>query len=424
MAEDKYNLNLNGIGEGNLSQYASTDYSEVVAEYDSKTEDLGVTDNDLPEPEVAPVLKYPLSMNTDYPIKIQFKSYAIDFRESPQWKEIEKQGEELRKSAVKAKDNFLENPTENIIAVAATTVAGSALGPLIPGVSSTAGGLTGAVTGVAIASGELRNVANSFGSIIKQGANLTSFDNYSATNDLKGTVTLPLQRGLQYNDKVTYSTESTNFGAGFISAGASLINGENGELNEASVGGISRIVARAAGVAAGAQIGKIAGLSAAGAIAGGLGAETLSNFAKEASRVSMNPNLRTLFDGVPMRSFVFPFRMVAKNEAEAEEIRSIVRFFRAELYPEAVNAGEGENKNIPFAYKFPNVFHIELKDSTGNNPAFKIQRCYLNSVTATFNQTATGMYKGSRGDYFIEVDMSLEFIEIAAMDKGKVEGGF
>ena len=136
----------------------------------------------------------------------------------------------------------------------------------------------------------------------------------------------------------------------------------------------------------------------------------------------MNPNLRTLFDGVPMRSFAFPFRMVAKSEAEAEEIRSIVRFFRAELYPEAINAGE--DKNIPFAYKFPNVFHIELKDSTGNNPAFKIQRCYLNGVTATFNQTATGMYKGSKGDYFIEVDMSLEFIEIAAMDKGKVEGGF
>lgn len=422
MAEDKYNFNLNGIGEGELSQFATTNFSEVVAEYDSKFKDLGVTDDDLPEPEVAPVLKYPLTMDTDYPIKIQFKSYSIDFRGSRQWKKIEEAGEELRNSALKAKDNFLENPTQTIAAAGGSTIAGATLGSLIPGVSSTAGGAVGAIAGLAIASGEPGNVANSFGEIIKQGVDLTSYDNYTNTNDLKGTVTLPLQRGLQYNDKVTYSTEATNFGAGFISAAASLINGENGDLNDASVGGISRIVARAAGVGAGAGLGKIAGMSAAGAVLGGVGAETLSNFAKEVSRTSMNPNLRTLFDGVPMRSFAFPFRMVAKSEAEAEEIRSIVRFFRAELYPEAINAGVKEN--IPFAYKFPNVFHIELKDSTGNNPAFKIQRCYLNGVTATFNQTATGMYKGSKGDYFIEVDMSLEFLEIAAMDKGKVEGGF
>ena len=422
MAEDKYNFNLNGIGEGELSQFATTNFSEVVAEYDSKLKDLGVTDDDLPEPEVAPVLKYPLTMDTDYPIKIQFKSYSIDFHGSPQWEKIEKEGEKLRNSALKAKDNFLENPTQTIAVAGGSTIAGATLGSFIPGVSSTEGGAVGAIAGLAIASGEAGNVANSFGEIIKQGVDLTSYDNYTNTNDLKGTVTLPLQRGLQYNDKVTYSTEATNFGAGFISAAASLIDGENGDLNDASVGGISRIVARAAGVGAGAGLGKIAGMSAAGAVLGGVGAETLSNFAKEVSRTSMNPNLRTLFDGVPMRSFAFPFRMVAKSEAEAEEIRSIVRFFRAELYPEAINAGVKEN--IPFAYKFPNVFHIELKDSTGNNPAFKIQRCYLNGVTATFNQTATGMYKGSKGDYFIEVDMSLEFLEIAAMDKGKVEGGF
>lgn len=422
MAEDKYNFNLNGIGEGELSQFATTNFSEVVAEYDSKFKDLGVTDDDLPEPEVAPVLKYPLTMDTDYPIKIQFKSYSIDFHGSRQWKKIEEEGEKLRNSALKAKDNFLENPTQTIAGAGGMTIAGATLGSFIPGVSSTEGGAVGAIAGLAIASGEAGNVANSFGEIIKQGVDLTSYDNYTNTNDLKGTVTLPLQRGLQYNDKVTYSTEATNFGAGFISAAASLIDGENGDLNDASVGGISRIVARVAGGAAGARLGKIAGMSAAGAVLGGVGAETLSNFAKEVSRTSMNPNLRTLFDGVPMRSFAFPFRMVAKSEAEAEEIRSIVRFFRAELYPEAINAGVKEN--IPFAYKFPNVFHIELKDSTGNNPAFKIQRCYLNGVTATFNQTATGMYKGSKGDYFIEVDMSLEFLEIAAMDKGKVEGGF
>ena len=332
MNDEEIKLNLSGFGHGDLSEHASTNFTNIVAEYKTTMDNLGVTDDDLPDLEVAPVLKYPLTMDADYPIKIQFKSYAIDFDGSDEWKKIEEEGEKLRKSALKAKDNFLENPTQTISGVGGLTIAGATLGSLIPGVSSTTGGAVGAVTGLAIASGEAGNVANSFGEIIKQGANLTSYDNYTNTNDLKGTVTLPLQRGLQYNDKVTYSTEATNFGAGFISAAASLINGENGDLNDASVGVISRIVARATGVAAGAQVGKIAGLSAAGAVLGGIGAESLSNFAKEVSRTSMNPNLRTLFDGVPMRAFAFPFRMVAKSEAEAEEIRSIVRFFRASSF--------------------------------------------------------------------------------------------
>jgi hypothetical protein len=110
--------------------------------------------------------------------------------------------------------------------------------------------------------------------------------------------------------------------------------------------------------------------------------------------------------------------MIAKNREESREIKNIIKFFRHEVYPEAIRITEG---GLPFAYEFPNVFSIDIKNKVGNNPGFNIQRCYLESVNTTFNQQATGLYEGEE---FIEVDVSLNFRELSAMDKTKVRQGF
>lgn len=391
---------------------------ELIAQQRSEDEENGaVTTID----EAPPKYSYPLLIDEEYPIKLVFTAYEIDFTKSEQWDAIERETSNIRNIAQAGVENIQENPAESLSGTVGTTVLGSIIGGAF-GRPNT-GAAVGFVTGVGAASGKTGELFSSVAEIGAQGAALTSYDNYLESSTPKGTVSLPMQRGLQYNDKVSYTPESTNFGAGTIGAISSLFGDENGKLSEAATGRISQLAARVAGAGAGAALGKVAGVAGLGAIAGGFGVDPLANFAKEVSRVSMNPNLRTLFDNVPMRGFSFPFRMIAKSEKEAQEIRNIVKFFRGELYPEAVNAGE--NNNIPFAYKFPNVFDIQLKDSAGKNPAFKIQRCYLTGVNTTFNQTATGMYKGKDGNYFIEVDMSLEFIEIVTMDKAKVEkGGF
>ena len=398
------------------TQGFGTDFVKIAEESSEDLEELGITTDDI-----APKYSYPLLIDEEYPIKLVFTAYEIDFTKSKQWDAIETATNAIRNSFVKGAEAIEENPVDAGIAAVGGTFAGFGLGSIVGKPKS--GAAVGALSAVATASGQVGEVAGSLGTMISEGSKLTSYDNYAASTDPKGTVVLPLQRGLQYSDKVSYTSESTNFGQGVVSAATSFLSGEDGKLNEATAGGVGRLAARAAGAGVGAALGKVAGVAGLGAIAGGLGAGPLENFAKEVSRVSMNPNLRTLFDNVPMRAFSFPFRMIAKSEKEAQEVRNIVKFFRGELYPEAVNAGG--NQEIPFAYKFPNVFDIQLKDSTGKNPAFKIQRCYLTGVNTTFNQTATGMYKGKDGNYFIEVDMSLEFIEIVTMDKAKVEkGGF
>lgn len=403
------------------TQGFGTDFVKLAERSSADLQELGITKDDI-----APKYSYPLLIDEEYPIKLVFTAYEIDFTKSENWNEIGKQTEKMRNSAVNGVDHLIENPAKSGAAIVAGTFLGYSIGGAFG--KPISGATLGSISAGLAATDEIGNFSDALGETIKVGATLTSYDNYSSSTNPKGTVMLPLQRGLQYNDKVSYNQQSTNFGQGIFSAAASVLSGEDGKISDAAAGSVSQLVARATGGALGSTIGGALsklpfGGAGIGAVAGVIGAEPLANFAKEASRISMNPNLRTLFDNVPMRGFSFPFRMIAKSEKEAQEIRNIVKFFRGELYPEAVNAGK--DNNIPFAYKFPNVFDIQLKDSTGKNPAFKIQRCYLTGVNTTFNQTATGMYKGKDGNYFIEVDMSLEFIEIVTMDKAKVEkGGF
>ena len=251
-----------------------------------------------------------------------------------------------------------------------------------------------------------------------------SYENTNADNPV-GSVTLPMFRGLQYQDGVQYNIVDV----GILGAAGDIgqVSTDDGRLMGATKALGSQFAAKAIGglsaAGAGAAASKLLGTGAfggaiVGGVAGGNIADQAGAIAKSATRVSMAPNERTLFERVNMRSFAFVFKMIAKNREESREIKNIIKFFRHEAYPEAIRITEG---GLPFAYEFPNVFSIDIKNKVGNNPGFNIQRCYLESVNTTFNQQATGLYEGEE---FIEVDVSLNFRELSAMDKTKVRQGF
>lgn len=421
MAEETTNNNTQGVsaqpGQGLLIA------EENIEDTPEKKESFDKTDVPLS-------YSYPLSIDKDYPVRIIFSAYELDFTEVQDFKDIEEEVGKIRGYVKSGVDSILneEDPAERLrkaAAVAGVAVGTGAVASLTDSKIATGAGVAGGTTlGLIAAGGKIGEFGTSASNIAKKSSTLTSYENYKK-GKLVGTVTLPLQRGLMYNDASTYNQGATNFGQGIIGAAGSLISGENGELNQASGGLLSQVLSRVVGAGAVAALAKPAGMAGLGALAGAIGAEPLANFAKEASRVTLNPNLRTLFEGVQIRSFPMAFRMVAKSEQEAREVKNIVKFLRAEVYPETsdVTLSDGTT-TLPFGYKFPNVFDIQIKDASGSNPAFNIQRCYLNSVTTTFNQTATGMYKGAENNYFIEVDLQLEFVEVMTMDKGKVEGGF
>lgn len=246
-----------------------------------------------------------------------------------------------------------------------------------------------------------------------------------------GRVTLPMMAPLRYNDLANYT--STGLGLAGGAAEAALFGqnpfagaSENGQLKSVASNLVAQAAAKAVGVGIGAAVGSLVpgggiggaalgGLAAAGA---GLG-EGLGAAARSASRILAAPNLRTLFTGIDIRDpFTFDFKMIATSPEENQEIKNIVKFFRQELYPEMIPLG---TTGVPLAYKYPNVFEIEIVNRFGENPGFRILRSYLRNVQTTFNEQSAGMFSDGQ---FVEVTMSLTFVEITALDKQKVREGY
>ena len=238
-----------------------------------------------------------------------------------------------------------------------------------------------------------------------------------------GTVRLPMQRGVKFDDKANYNNVALGIIGGAaragINPGQSVSNIENGsELAGVSASLAAQGVATFLGGAAGFLTAGFAG-AIIGAVTGGNSGVGLSGAIADATRITSKPNYRTLFQDVDIRRFNFAFRMVATSEREAKEIKNIVKFFRENLYPDTFKT---DADGFAYAYKFPNQFDIKIKSADPNhNPAFEIQRCYLENVSTTFNQTATSLAKGK---YFIETDIQLSFAEITALDKSKIKAGY
>ena len=240
----------------------------------------------------------------------------------------------------------------------------------------------------------------------------------------QGSVILPLQRDLRFSDNVAYETANLGIlGGGLETAlgGKNPFDGAtkgDGSFSTAAAAIAAQAVAKASGVALGGLIGSKFGSTLGGAVLAGGATEGLGDAVKSATRIASTPNQRTLFKEVSLRQFAFTFKMIATSAAEADQIKSIVKFFRQELYPEKITLGENK---VPIGYKFPNVFQIDVKNQFGRDAAHKIQRCYLRDVQTSYNATGNGLLTDGN---FIEVDISLSFQEVSALDKNKVRDEF
>lgn len=355
--------------------------------------------------EKARNLRYPLTISNNYPARIVFRAIKVE-------------GVDIAK---KIGDNF-ETVRDDFRSLLKKGVT------LLPGGGEVLSNLGFAEETTASVS-DSKVTENEKSEIIKadkQGrAAFQSYENGQG-GEVVGTVTLPLQRDLRFSDNAQYETANLGvLGAGLEQGlrGGNPFEGvtRNGQLLQASSAIAAAAVAKGVGEAAGAAVGALtAGGPGAvlGASALGGAFDGLSPAVRSATRIATAPNQRTLFQQVNIRSFAFTFKMIANNRQEAEEIKNIVKFFRQELYPEKIPLGE---TGVPLAYKFPNMFEIDVRNAQGNNPAFKIQRCYLRDIQTAFNSTATGMHDDGS---FIEVDISLAFQEIVALDKQKIRDGY
>jgi len=136
------------------------------------------------------------------------------------------------------------------------------------------------------------------------------------------------------------------------------------------------------------------------------------------TKVTLNPNTRSLFKSVNLRSFSFTFKMIPLSIDESFAIKKIVKFFRTELYPEHILLGEGQDQagQVPLGYRFPNKFLIEMFYNE-SQIATKILPCYLQSMQTVYNGTSMGIHEDGS---FQEVDITLNFTESRTLNRKDV----
>jgi len=138
---------------------------------------------------------------------------------------------------------------------------------------------------------------------------------------------------------------------------------------------------------------------------------------------AINPNLELLFNGPKLRQFGFQFKLTPRDEKEARNIRSIIKFFKKGMAPRRSN-----KETLSIFLGAPNVFRIKFTSGeTGRelDSVGKIKTCALQSFSA--NYTPDGFYAAYKdnsagGSQPISVIINLAFAELTPIFNDEYDG--
>lgn len=136
-------------------------------------------------------------------------------------------------------------------------------------------------------------------------------------------------------------------------------------------------------------------------------------YISRATTAAVNPNLELLFNGPKLRQFSLSYKMVARSQKEATQIRTILRFFKKGMSPK--RSSEEANS---FFLGAPNIFKVDFKSGNSKDPLKSIgqfKNCALVSFSA--NYTPDGFYaayddSAAGGSQPIAVVMQMGFTEL------------
>ena len=248
-----------------------------------------------------------------------------------------------------------------------------------------------------------------------KGRGQQSYDNPKAQKKFAGSVTLYLPQNLNIQDAVTYNSGELGAIGGGVEAG--LKNG--GSALNAVGAGLTQGIDSFTSLFSNAGLDRDASALALTRTAESFGPAGVAQGVKAATRVSVNPNLRTLLDRVPIRTIPFSFRLIAQDPSEAREIEKIISFFRYQLYPDEIS-GQIGGADVSLGYKFPDPFEISCTYK-GKQVGTKFLDADLQSVAVAYNEQGAGFHADG---YPTDVTMSLTFIESKALTRKLVEEGY
>jgi len=236
---------------------------------------------------------------------------------------------------------------------------------------------------------------------------------HRVSKEKTGTVQLPMQKKIQEMNAIDWGADSMDFITAVLADTA--LSGINNIANNLDKGPL------AAAVASGT---KMAGTLASGigqafsdentqyfAAAYFAGQAVGSNITARATGTVVNPNMELLFKGPNLRSFNFSFVLSPRDEAEAQRVKKIIKFFKKNIHPEVSNNG---------LYLFtPNIFTLKyIYNGSGQHPFLnKFKPCALKGFSVDYNPTGNYMtYKdGSMPTYALNMTFE-EIVPLYAND--------
>tara|TARA_B100000212_G_scaffold82763_1_gene59697 strand:- start:703 stop:1872 length:1170 start_codon:yes stop_codon:yes gene_type:complete len=137
-------------------------------------------------------------------------------------------------------------------------------------------------------------------------------------------------------------------------------------------------------------------------------------------QVTVNPNTRSVFQGVSVRNFSFQYDFYPTSKAEQNQVERIIKTFRTQMYPKAIPEASLQ-AGFPLGYKFPNLFEISFKFNNAEiqgmpKPLF----CFLRDVSTTFNPGGMSYHDQGKPTH---MNMSLQFQEFRALNQQDIENG-
>ena len=263
---------------------------------------------------------------------------------------------------------------------------------------------------------------NMFGSATGRGSNVSSgflingLRRNNNISEFRGLVKLPIPNQLAFTNGVNWGADSAN---AFTAAAFNTATNAAQPLLQGNFFGATKELANDLLSGAASILGTTGTTGGTGTLLTALAAKyglgkiginvDPNQFIARASGNAINPNLELLFNGPKLRDFEFNFEFAPNGEAEATEVRRIMRFFRRGMMPR-----RGENNDLIFLGS-PDVFRIRYR--TGNERIrglniFKI--CALTECTVNFApQGEYQSYKDSKaGSQPVLSSMTLNFTEL------------
>ena len=241
------------------------------------------------------------------------------------------------------------------------------------------------------------------------------FDRQYSGQELKGSVTLPIQSGISDSNLVKWGPDELNaIQASLAGSALNLMNSDSGEEFVGKFGSMLQDAQKSVFDNSGPF--KPAILAALAGEAVGI-----QGLISRATGTVLNPNLELLFQGPQLRPFTFQFRLSPREETEAAEVKKIIRFFK-----QAMSVKTLETHAF---LKTPHVFDIKYQTNggkDGHHPSLnRIKTCALLGCDVDYTPDGTYSTFNDESKTMTSYNLTLRFNELEPIfdkDYTKLDG--